>query len=219
VEIPSVLYLGPVENFEVLVITPIAGRPRFDASTLTRRRVEAAGQIFSLRGPTTTISEHLGFQVDDAGWDRRRIAVLSVTERTADAPVPSGLVHGDFAPWNVIDDGRRVGLIDWEYSRPDGLPFWDLWHFAVLTAVSVGSDRMRRSILRAAGGEGRLAEAIARYAEASGVPARLAPDVLLVYLVRQGATVLEQARSGATDARRGLEPWTRLLDEIIDARA
>jgi hypothetical protein len=219
VRIPRVLHHGAHEGFEILVVTPLSGHPRFDASRLTGRRIDAAARIFSLRGPPTTIAEHLDFAAGDDGWDRRRDTVRTVTEPIAGVSLPSGLVHGDFAPWNLIDDGRRIGVIDWEYARSDGLPFWDLWHFAVLTAVSVGRDRMRRSILRAMLGEGRLAGALARYAETCRVPVGLAPDILLVYLVRQGAIVLEQARAGATDARRGLRAWARLLDACIAIRS
>jgi aminoglycoside phosphotransferase len=219
IRIPKVLHMGRHEEFEVLVVTPIVGRSRFNASRLTPRRIEAAAHIFSLRGSGTTISDHLDFIIDDDEWDDRRSAVRSATERAADRLLPSGLLHGDFAPWNLIEDGERLGVIDWEHAQLGGLPFWDLWHFAVLTAISIRSVRMRRSILDALRGEGRLAAAIARYARICEVPAWIAPDVLLVYLFRQGALVRERARSGANDARRAMDPWAELLDESLAAHA
>lgn len=214
--VPKVLHLGPLEDFEALVITPVVGRPGFDPAMLTKRRVDAAVRIFSIRGPATTIADHLDVSIDDAAWRGRIDAVRAITEGVSDIPLPSGLVHGDFAAWNLIDDGRRVGVIDWDEARFEGLPFWDLWHFAVLGAVTIGNERMRRRIHLAVRGEGMLAESIQAYAEASGVPAGIAPDVLLLYLVQHGIAVRQRAEAGASDARRGLVRWERLLDELIE---
>jgi aminoglycoside phosphotransferase (APT) family kinase protein len=41
------------------------------------------------------------------------------------------LQHGDPGIWNVmIDPAGRVTLLDWEAGEVDGLPLWDLFHFA-----------------------------------------------------------------------------------------
>jgi hypothetical protein len=47
-----------------------------------------------------------------------------------DATLPSALVHGDFAPWNIreMPDGSST-LIDWEAAEWRGLPLHDLCHF------------------------------------------------------------------------------------------
>jgi hypothetical protein len=46
------------------------------------------------------------------------------------ARVPATVVHGDFAPWNIRELNRGSStLIDWESSRPRGLPLHDLCHF------------------------------------------------------------------------------------------
>lgn len=55
-------------------------------------------------------------------------SALALLDRELD--VPTVLVHGDFAPWNIreLADGS-VTLIDWESANRDGLPLHDLCHF------------------------------------------------------------------------------------------
>jgi hypothetical protein len=47
-----------------------------------------------------------------------------------DIAVPTMLVHGDFAPWNLRNN-QEVGyvLIDWEWANFAGLPAYDIFHF------------------------------------------------------------------------------------------
>jgi hypothetical protein len=47
-----------------------------------------------------------------------------------DITVPTMLVHGDFAPWNILNN-PEVGLVlvDWEWADFAGLPAHDLLHF------------------------------------------------------------------------------------------
>jgi hypothetical protein len=40
-------------------------------------------------------------------------------------------LHGDFAPWNVISDGREHWLLDWESSSDEFVPVADLAHYFV----------------------------------------------------------------------------------------
>jgi aminoglycoside phosphotransferase (APT) family kinase protein len=49
---------------------------------------------------------------------------------------PSGLVHGDFQPTNLLVDGRRVtGVLDWEAAKAGppwlDLGWWDWWRAVV----------------------------------------------------------------------------------------
>lgn len=46
--------------------------------------------------------------------------------------------HRDFAPWNLlVDEGRRLGVLDWESAEPDGLPFLDLVYFLAYLAFDL----------------------------------------------------------------------------------
>src|SRR5690606_25234711 len=43
-----------------------------------------------------------------------------------ETPLPAHWVHGDFAPWNLKVDGRRLVACDWEEAEAEGLPLQDL---------------------------------------------------------------------------------------------
>lgn len=47
------------------------------------------------------------------------------------AGVPAVFEHGDLSEGNVLLDGRRLALVDWELARFPGLPLWDLLYFAL----------------------------------------------------------------------------------------
>lgn len=219
VRVPAVLHIGPIGDHVALVVTAVPGRPGLFPSRLGARRVDAAAEIFSIRGPDTTLGAHLGGDPDDAGWRRRTAEVRACLRGVADLPIPSGLVHGDFAAWNLLEHRSGIGVIDWELARFDGLPYWDLWHLVVQAgglARSAGAPRSIRESLR---GQGALADMLDRYADRCGVPSGIAHDVLLVYLVRSAASLIVAADGGASDARRGLAFRARMLDEALEVLA
>ena len=46
--------------------------------------------------------------------------------------VPGVMQHNDLGTWDIVSDGHGgFGVIDWESSRPVGLPLWDLLSFLV----------------------------------------------------------------------------------------
>jgi thiamine kinase-like enzyme len=47
--------------------------------------------------------------------------------------------HNDFLPGNLIDDGRRIRIVDWEYAGM-GDPFFDLGNFSVNNDLSADED-------------------------------------------------------------------------------
>ena len=54
-----------------------------------------------------------------------RIALGGVLASMAGVELQSTVVHGDFAPWNILDDNGTIGVIDWEFASLDGLPLLD----------------------------------------------------------------------------------------------
>jgi tRNA A-37 threonylcarbamoyl transferase component Bud32 len=217
VRVPRVLHVGAVADYFALTVTGVTGRPGLHPARLGRRRAAAAAEVFSVRGKNTTLGDHLEITVDHPAWARRLDDVRAVTEAVADVTVASGVVHGDFAAWNLLADRGRMGIVDWEQARFDGLPFWDLWHFSVQAAALARSSGALRSIRDAIRGRGMLAETIRWYAARCDVPAGLAPDVLLVYLVTTGIGLIGAASNGAIDAHRALAFRGRLLDEALEA--
>lgn len=51
--------------------------------------------------------------------------------RTGLGGVPAVFEHGDVSQGNVVFDGHRLALVDWELARFPGFPLWDLLYFAL----------------------------------------------------------------------------------------
>lgn len=51
--------------------------------------------------------------------------------RLGSSAIDFHFAHGDFVPWNIRRDGRRLYLFDWEYARADAPAGWDLFHWFV----------------------------------------------------------------------------------------
>jgi hypothetical protein len=115
----------------------------------------------------------------------------------------------------VLDHADRIGIVDWEQARFDGLPFWDLWHFPVQAASLARSTSANRAIHRALQRRGPLWSAVRTYARACDVSEELAIPVLLVYLLTTGASLIQKRDAGGADAIQSLKYRARLLDEAL----
>jgi aminoglycoside phosphotransferase (APT) family kinase protein len=68
-----------------------------------------------------------------------REALLGVAEGLAKfqgALLPRGVVHGDFTHANLLFDGSRLGVVDWEDCTQDGLPLDDVFFFVCQLALN-----------------------------------------------------------------------------------
>ena len=52
--------------------------------------------------------------------------------------VPSTIVHGDFAPWNLRTHHGKISAFDWEYGELDGLPLMDETHYHAAARLPAG---------------------------------------------------------------------------------
>ena len=52
--------------------------------------------------------------------------------------IPVHFIHGDFTSWNIRKKGDKLAIFDWEDSRIDGLPFYDLFRFMYRQSALVG---------------------------------------------------------------------------------
>ena len=90
------------------------------------------------------------------------------------------VVHGDFAPWNLLRTPDGIALVDWESSRFELDPLYDLAHFVTSKGVLLGSHEPADAV--------RLLTAEAspgwRYLEALAVDPRRAPHDVRRYLER-----------------------------------
>jgi hypothetical protein len=90
------------------------------------------------------------------------------------------IVHGDLAPWNMLQTSAGVALVDWESSRIEADPLFDLSHFVVSTGALLGWHRPPQAVaaLTAEGSAGW------RYLERLDLDPRRAPQLLDGYLQR-----------------------------------
>ena len=80
-----------------------------------------------------------------------------------------GVAHGDFAPWNLLRDPDGWVVVDWEESRTDATPFYDVFHYLVQ-----GATLLHRPSLRAlesmTPGPSWVRDALRAYAEGADLP-------------------------------------------------
>jgi hypothetical protein len=64
--------------------------------------------------------------------------------------VPSTIIHGDFAPWNLRTEHGKVCAFDWEYAELDGLPLFDEFHYQLQVGYLLNDWSLDRAIALAA---------------------------------------------------------------------
>jgi len=162
----------------VLLTTALPGRVMLAAyhtwrhtarPALVRADFDAAGQwLAELQHRTSRGQTDLAMMLDGAaetimrrfGADRGTATDLeylsALRDRLGGHQVSQVVAHGDFWPGNLlVADGRVRGVIDWENSRPDGLPTRDLARFVI--AYSLYLDRHTRPGRRVSGHRGLVA--------------------------------------------------------------
>ncbi|MDX6208680.1 MAG: hypothetical protein QOE24_1071 [Frankiales bacterium] len=156
--LPAPLMLERVGYRLVLVTTVIPGTPMTvgyytpghvtDPAAVRRDFESAGGWLSAFQDATAVASVTLGdelfrdhiqpvlaryrLQVGWSDWEAEAFADLEADARAL-PPTPMGLgvVHGDYAIGNIlVDRGALAGVIDWELSRPAGVPMTDVLKFA-----------------------------------------------------------------------------------------
>jgi aminoglycoside phosphotransferase (APT) family kinase protein len=205
----------------LLLETALTGRPLSPAA-LRRdrdRAVETVAAWLEALAVASAASPH-----DDSWHERlvtaplRRVAarsgagVAALAERTLEraeelrgAGLPLVFEHGDLCHPNLLlSRGERLGVLDWEHSRPDGLPAHDLFFFLAYAATS--GRNPRRSLRSAFFGRRPWARIAAeRYALRVGFDPALLDPLLAVACGRAVAY-------GGAPARH-VPLWRLSLDE------
>jgi len=98
-----------------------------------------------------------------------------------DGDPPTGPVHGDVAPWNLLLTDHGWVLLDWEEARPDGLPFHDPVHHLVQSAVLLGRPSPE-ALLAGLRGRGWIGHSLRAYASGAGLQVEEGPRYFVSYL-------------------------------------
>jgi hypothetical protein len=102
---------------------------------------------------------------------------LCTTMVMGSSGVPA-VVHGDFAPWNVIALSHGPVVLDWENARFARAPMFDLAHFVITRAALVGRTTPDRALQQLCGN----GSAGQRHLEQVGEYPDSAPGFVLGYL-------------------------------------
>jgi Phosphotransferase enzyme family len=123
---------------------------------------------------------------------------------------PLGNAHGDFAPWNLFWTSRGSwALLDWEHAHADAAPFFDIFHYTVMSHALLGLPS-RQTILDGLSGDGWLGRALTAYSHAADLPRGDARDCFVDYLACSAKEMNPQTRDG----RLGLRARARLMSSL-----
>jgi hypothetical protein len=196
VHAPKLLFRGVLCGVEALLVSPVngsraavSGRLRGDYLRALVALVRPSGekQLAALLPSPTPLGDEWASLLSTAST--RLIPWTEVLVRPA-------LVHGDFAPWNLVPRRCGVAAYDWEDALEEGAPFWDLWHFATQSAALLHRWSQRELVQAATHLRGPLGRSVRTYARAAALPTELAPAVLTAYLAASGVVV---GRHGGLD--------------------
>jgi hypothetical protein len=93
-----------------------------------------------------------------------------------------GLVHGDFAPWNLLQLPDGWALVDWEEAHDGAEPFHDLFHHAFHCHALIKGISAPAVAEGFIGLDGPLGAATRAYSSAAGLNYRDAPRSFISYL-------------------------------------
>ena len=172
-------------------------------------RVTAGGRSAAPAEDVTASVAHAAHYIRTEQERRVLDAVVQHLRALPAAPLPRVFEHADMGTWNVtVSREGHLGILDWESSRPDGLPARDLFYFLahygfMMHASRTPSQRLvsfTETFLRQ-GPFARIAiEAIHRYTDALRLsPAWLGPLFLICWL-RHATAEVDRVGTGLTDS-------------------
>ena len=140
---------------------------------LASLHVEGTARVSDVRSETQTELDTTDHPFDRLVLDR------ALEFLDCDLPLPRFIEHRDFAPWNLKWlRGGGLGLLDWEWGHPNGLPWQDACRFFYLDDVHFR-------------GHGRVWDAITtnalleEYRRRFEIPREALPALTMRYLLRE----------------------------------
>ena len=156
--------------------------------------------LHARKGPLAVRLRNCPGYVDNA---RNVDALLSYLED--DTGLPSVLIHGDFAPWNIRElPSGECTLIDWELARLNGIPLYDLCHFYYMQCLLFAPEKLFYLALLQEG-------AWKEYCRPLGIPPALLPRLGAAFLLEMLAGYWETDDSVASF---GLQQISLFLRQI-----
>jgi hypothetical protein len=173
---PQLLHLD--ERQGVSVQTAVRGTPTNRAfgpqhAAFLRHLVVERDEI-SLHDARTAMLATLAGTADCTAQDRGFLA--SALAEIPAGHVPAAIVQGDFAPWNALEQGGELLLLDWESAAQRGLPVQDALHFFAVQAYVFHRRRLFTP---------RVAATLQRVLATANVPRRYVAAVMRLALAQE----------------------------------
>jgi hypothetical protein len=161
--------------------------------------------------------------------DRAYEPPTSTTQRLSDVAgrligeigaLPIVFAHGDAAAWNVlVQPNDRVAFLDWEAADPEGMPLWDVFHFArshVISRARVGRlarrpGALHRSIVEDKG----LRSTVAAYTAHLRIDPELVAPLMTLCWAHRALREVTRLEAPQLDASH----YLGLMNASLDARA
>jgi hypothetical protein len=225
VRVPQALYQGRWQGREVLVVSDIGSGAWYRRC---RRTIPASAtrQVAHARGVRRVAVGASEFWLASSGRARglinhpaldRRIAdalaraVEGFRSRHADDQLDFGLVHGDWAPWNMASIGPVLAVWDWERAGMQGPTGFDSVYFSFQVDLWLRrltpEDAVKRTV--------RCLPGLMR---ASGARPQNGSVVLQLVLLEIVLRQLEGVAAGAVVPERVYRALTGLLARVGDER-
>jgi glycosyltransferase involved in cell wall biosynthesis len=204
--VPRVISVDDTDGIARIAETPIPGKPlhgdlrRETLARYTGVVTEWTLRLAGLEGERssavpvsdvvdpieTRFKQAYGAVITERDWLDSRAILAGLGD------VPAVPEHRDLGPWNMIVNGGRLGVVDWESAVPRGLPGLDLIYFLLYAAgYATGVRRHRqfvdvyREVRDPSTPIGALAkDALLRYCGVLGIDPRQLPALhLLAWMV------------------------------------
>lgn len=121
VMVPRVVSLDIDERGTLLLLTPVAGSRFGNRAPWSDRHVRFVSELHAHRIPFDGLAHRDALQArlsdaSDTSQARFLTAALSLADNCWGAVHTTHFSHGDLTPWNCLDCGSTLGVIDWEMA-------------------------------------------------------------------------------------------------------
>lgn len=214
---PRVLHHGLWNGHEILVQEALGQggtRRAVISSLLQRAMVDVAGLegVVTCNARDSSYWRRLDDRISDLQPDVQGVRLKSELDAlnpvAASTEIAFGAWHGDWTPWNMLCQGDRIQVWDWERFDTDVPVGFDALHFALQRAVARDSEQARSAATR-------LLESSAGLLAPFGTSVGAARLVATLYLLDLGARYLKDGQHEAGAALGDLQTW--LLPAVADS--
>ena len=141
---PKLIFADDIDGRFVTLQKPLTGKPITPAISYG-----TLGLLASLRSSRTQLATDCDMIALLPQRIMRRPDLIEAFHDAlpvlAHTRVPSTIIHGDFAPWNLREHDGCTVAFDWEYAELDGLPFIDETHYRLQVGYLLDGWDLRRA--------------------------------------------------------------------------